>query len=211
MGQPPPGWYPDPSGNGGSRYWNGQRWTVAAPIGAAGAPRKSSVASRLLLAVGLLVLLGGCIAMFSTPSKHRSSDSGSSSSSTLTISTPTVSPDQLNPATYGAVTDREFALILKDPYAHYGERIITYGKVVQFDAVTGDSQFRADVLGVPGGRREDAMIEVRDPSILANVVEGDSLKMFVEVAGTETYTTQMGGSRTVAKFAAFIVEPARGR
>ncbi|MDE3206671.1 MAG: DUF2510 domain-containing protein [Acidobacteriota bacterium] len=22
-----PGWYPDPSGEGASRYWNGERWT----------------------------------------------------------------------------------------------------------------------------------------------------------------------------------------
>jgi hypothetical protein len=26
-----PGWYPDPSGNGGQRYWNGQQWSDLPP------------------------------------------------------------------------------------------------------------------------------------------------------------------------------------
>jgi hypothetical protein len=28
---PQPGWYPDPSGVPGQRYWDGQRWTAVAP------------------------------------------------------------------------------------------------------------------------------------------------------------------------------------
>jgi len=28
---PPPGWYDDPSGQGGLRYWNGTEWTSRAP------------------------------------------------------------------------------------------------------------------------------------------------------------------------------------
>lgn len=28
---PPPGWYPDPSGAAGQRYWDGRQWTIHAP------------------------------------------------------------------------------------------------------------------------------------------------------------------------------------
>lgn len=37
QGNPLPGWYPDPHGGGGYRYWDGLNWTTAAPPGA-GAP-----------------------------------------------------------------------------------------------------------------------------------------------------------------------------
>jgi hypothetical protein len=30
-GAAPPGWYPDPAGNGGQRYWNGSAWSDPPP------------------------------------------------------------------------------------------------------------------------------------------------------------------------------------
>ena len=36
---PPPGWYPDPSGAPGQRYWDGNNWSAAAaPVGPSNAP-----------------------------------------------------------------------------------------------------------------------------------------------------------------------------
>lgn len=39
-GQPAPGWYPDPNGGSGERYWDGQQWRTDGPQASA-----SSVAS----------------------------------------------------------------------------------------------------------------------------------------------------------------------
>ena len=56
---------------------------------------------------------------------------------------------------------------------------------------------------------ENAIITAPDPAILADVVEGDQLTMYVEVAGTTTYESQIGGNVTVPTFTAYIVERLR--
>jgi hypothetical protein len=38
MTNPLPGWYPDPSGNPGQRYWDGQQWGPTAPTAATAFP-----------------------------------------------------------------------------------------------------------------------------------------------------------------------------
>ena len=49
------------------------------------------------------------------------------------------------------------------------------------------------------------MLEASDPSILANVVESDFVRMYVEVKGTDTYKTTIGGEQTVPKFGVNII------
>ena len=53
---PPPGWYPDPLGPPGQRYFNGTDWTNyrAAP-GAVPPPAQSSKGKTALIAVGATV------------------------------------------------------------------------------------------------------------------------------------------------------------
>jgi hypothetical protein len=53
---------------------------------------------------------------------------------------------------------------------------------------------------------QNTFIQARDPSILANVVEKDIIKMYVEVGGSPTYDTQIGGSTTVPKFYVNIIQ-----
>lgn len=61
---PPPGWYPEPSGTGGQRYWDGVRWIEEhAPAAVAQGPsqpaRRPSSRKKILIVLGVLVLLGG--------------------------------------------------------------------------------------------------------------------------------------------------------
>jgi hypothetical protein len=59
--QTPPGWYPDPSGSGQQRYWDGNQWTDNYSPASGGAPAASAAALPSLwwgapAAVALLVL-----------------------------------------------------------------------------------------------------------------------------------------------------------
>jgi hypothetical protein len=58
----PPGWYPDPGGSGGSRWWDGEKWAQSAAPGpgAVGAPVAETdgyaIASLVLAVLGIPIL-----------------------------------------------------------------------------------------------------------------------------------------------------------
>ena len=63
QGNPTPGWYPDPSGGGGQRYWDGRNWTAIAPPGSpAGVPvaAKAGMSKGKKIAIGVG---GGIVAL----------------------------------------------------------------------------------------------------------------------------------------------------
>ena len=102
-------------------------------------------------------------------------------------STPSVSPEDLDPSTYQSLSPRDYAVLVKDPDSNKGRKIIVYGVVTQFDAATGKSELRANTAAQPGDHSQNTMIEAHDPSILANVVQGDAVTMWCQVQGAETY------------------------
>ncbi|MDL9944158.1 DUF2510 domain-containing protein [Gordonia sp. ABSL11-1] len=115
----------------------------------------------------------------------------------------------LDKSTYSAVSAREWAQIAKDPSNAAGKRITVYGRVTQFDSGTGSTAMRADVGGEPAGPYDydtNTIVISGEPGVLADVVKDDMVTMWVEVEGSMTYDTTMGGSTTVPKLSAYIVE-----
>jgi hypothetical protein len=53
---PPPGWYPDPSGNGQLRYWDGRTWSAHVAHAQVQPPSKSGKGPLLATSFGLFVL-----------------------------------------------------------------------------------------------------------------------------------------------------------
>ncbi|WJV49065.1 hypothetical protein [Streptomyces flavofungini] len=116
---------------------------------------------------------------------------------------PTASAQAPRPAptaTYDDLTAREWALIAKDPDAHVGERYVVYGVVTQADAVTGAELLRADVDGIRHTYAYEYptnTVLTGDAKAFADVVADDVFVAKVEVLGTITYETQLGGETTV--------------
>lgn len=115
----------------------------------------------------------------------------------------------LDPSSYEALGERDFALIARDPDGNKGRKIVIYGVVTQADSVTGNSMFRADTSAVQGWNwydfDENSVISVKDPNIIANVVKDDLVALYVEVKGSMSYNTTLGGKMTVPEFTAHIV------
>lgn len=114
---------------------------------------------------------------------------------------------RLDPTTYTAISTRDWQLIEKDPDSHYGEKYVIYGYVTQADASTGTEGFRAST----GGEQTDwynydiNTIVIADSDIVANVVTDDIVQMYVEVLGSYTYETQIGGETTAVSVQANIL------
>lgn len=93
MSVSPPGWYPDPTGRRGRRYWDGHRWSAAAVATPPLPPTKPPNSSRLLIlfSVGgaiLVVVVFGLIALTT------SQDDEPSAAETRTPTTPATSTRQ---------------------------------------------------------------------------------------------------------------------
>ena len=93
----PPGWYPNPSGEPGHRYWDGSKWTRVRPsFSDPGEPEKRPTTSPLkvlgFIGAVILVLVGGVV-LVRTSNRHTSSSAPSAASTTRRIST-ALTPDQ---------------------------------------------------------------------------------------------------------------------
>lgn len=118
--------------------------------------------------------------------------------------------ERLDPSTYAEVGQRDWALVVKDPDSHAGERYVIYGNISQFDSATGPDAFLATTDGIRQSEwyefEHNTLVSAADASILADVVESDIVKMHVEVMSSFSYETQIGGNTTVPLVAVNIIE-----
>ncbi len=123
---------------------------------------------------------------------------------------PAPDPTRLDRSTYDSLTAREFALMAKDPDAWAGRKVVVYGAITQFDSATGATTFRADTGPAPVtdvyDYDQNTLITAHDADMVANFVEKDRVTMYVEVQGSMTYETQIGGSATVPSLTANIID-----
>lgn len=135
-----------------------------------------------------------------------------------------------DPVLYDMASEQEFALIARNPDAHKGKKIQIFGVVTQFDIKTGESTFRANTSSGPqtnisrtldagfcgsewciptvndaSGYDVNSVIIAPAPEVVANVVEGDFVRMYVEVVGSTTYETRLG-TEAAPVFAVYIID-----
>lgn len=119
-------------------------------------------------------------------------------------------PASGNATDYRGITQREYALIVKDPDAHEGEGLIVYGVVEQADSATGRFELRLDTSAVAQRDAYDyehnTLVSTTDDDMFADVVQGDLVTLHAEVVGTYTYETTLGGEMTVPHLNVGIIE-----
>jgi hypothetical protein len=104
-------------------------------------------------------------------------------------------------ASAAAPDGHTWALVEKDPDAHAGEFYVIYGQITQFDAATGEESFLADTahentMSYGYFEGENTWLTGRAQR-LSNLVKDDVFRATVEVKGSYSYDTQMGGNTTV--------------
>jgi len=100
-------------------------------------------------------------------------------------------------------TERDMALIVRDPDAHKGEVIKLWAQIMQFDTRTGNDAFLAYVAGTPQqswALDGNLAIMVGEASDFSSFVENDVLSATVIVGPSYTYQTPIGGENTVPTF-----------
>lgn len=101
---------------------------------------------------------------------------------------------------YTELSDRDWAKIEKNPDGHWGEQVVIYGVITQFDAATGPDTFRANTAGTQKSSWYDYDINTLlygSSRRFADLVTDDTFKAWVTIEGSETYETTLGGSITV--------------
>lgn len=115
-----------------------------------------------------------------------------------------------DPANYETISEREWQLVERNPDAHEGEQYVIYGAVTQADANMSGISFRVNTSPVQQSRRYNydinTIVMATELDAFSDVVQGDHVKMLLEVTGSITYDTTIGGSATAVMGTAYDIE-----
>lgn len=105
---------------------------------------------------------------------------------------------KLDKSAYQSVDSRTWQLVAKNPAAHVGEKYLVYGRVTQADTAMGTSTIRVNTDGAQVDYYDMDINTVASQGLasFSDVVEDDLVTMWVEVTGSTTYDTTIGGSVT---------------
>ena len=211
---PSPGWAPDPAWGPVPDGW--QLWVDEAPYGLtkeygskgptknpanqpAPQPRKKRRARWIVIPVLVLAVFAGCSIVMS--------GLGSTSAGKLSSNNQApVSQEQVDAAP--ELTERDLALLVKDPDANTGKTVVLYARITQFDAATGGCIFRANVAHQKMENRwdygENAVFGGEGGkagcSALKGFVVEDEIRVTATSLGSISYETQIRGNTTVPAF-----------
>lgn len=115
-----------------------------------------------------------------------------------------------DPANYDTISERDWQLVERNPDAHEGEKYVLYGAVAQADANMGGIAIRVNTSPVQQSRRYNydinTYVVAGNLDVFSDVVQGDHVKILLEVTGARTYDTTIGGSATAVMGTAYDVE-----
>ncbi len=123
-----PGWYPDPTGNGGMRYFNGNDWSEYRRPPGAPPPKQSNTGKVVLFSIlGVVLFFAGCGALLAVGGSDDEQES--SNVATAPALAPTTDadaddrlPGQVNPSGRigQEVRDGKFAVVVSGIYNQQG-------------------------------------------------------------------------------------------
>ncbi|MBM4640724.1 hypothetical protein GS451_24260 [Rhodococcus hoagii] len=99
------------------------------------------------------------------------------------------SPADTDKGTYESLTDREYAVIAKNPDAHRGRKVVVFGEIYQADTRIGETTVMAYTAGEKQLLSYSQNAEIRGSAAqLREVVKGDQVEIWATVLGEMQYT-----------------------
>jgi hypothetical protein len=179
---PAPGWYPDPSGAPGQRYFDGQQWTIAAPSPAA----KSKAGLWIVLAIIAVPVLffGGCATLVAIGmhSDHSGTSSGDPRDERATANNELLTADARH--TRGCLSDRNVTTDVRRVGRASSEAALA-GPFANAAARDAEAELATGSGGpreLPGGGVADAPISSVELFFYADVSAAEAAANRVEVS-----------------------------